>query len=249
MEDQPIKLFNIIHNGDCRDELIGTGPWDMVLTSPPYNANKPYDGYSDNLSEDDYWKMIRDVASLSFNECRDGAYAIWNVPLWQGKRPKKYRPDKYREVITSSGWEFRDEIIWAKGSTPNSAHAGGYAMNYPHTPSIRNPYEPLLVFLKQGKPKPKPDWTVEKWAKETIGLWCIPPERSKGHPCTFPTALAEKVMRLYSAKGETICDPFAGSGTVGVVAKRIGRNFIGAEISKEYCKSAIKRISEAELYE
>jgi len=86
--------------GDCRDVLRGTGPWDMVLTSPPYNAKKPYDGYLDDVPEDEYWSMIRDVAALTWDECRAGAYALWNVPLWWGKRPKKYRPDKYREAMT-----------------------------------------------------------------------------------------------------------------------------------------------------
>ena len=230
--------------GDCRDVLHGTGPWDMVLTSPPYNAKKPYDGYLDDVPEDEYWSMIRDVAALTWDECRPGAYALWNVPLWWGKRPKKYRPDKYREAITSAGWEFRDEIMWAKGTSPENAHAGGYAMNHPHTPSIRNPYEPVLVFLKPGQPTAKPDWPVERWAKETIGLWCIQPERVN-HPCPFPTALAEKAIRLYSAPGETICDPFAGSGTVGVAAKRTGRAFIGAEISPRHHEDAAMRIHSA----
>lgn len=230
--------------GDCREVLRGTGPWDMVLTSPPYNAKKPYDGYLDDVPEDEYWNMIRDAAALTWDECRAGAYALWNVPLWWGKRPKKYRPDKYREAITAAGWEFRDEIMWAKGTTPENAHAGGYAMNHPHTPSIRNPYKPVLVFLKPGKPKAKPDWTVERWAKETIGLWCIQPERVN-HPCPFPTALAEKAIRLYSAPGETVCDPFAGSGTVGVAAKRTGRAFIGAEISPRHHEDAAMRIHSA----
>ena len=230
--------------GDCRDVLRGTGPWDMVITSPPYNAKKPYDGYLDDVPEHEYWSMIRDVAALTWDECRAGAYALWNVPLWWGKRPKKYRPDKYREAITAAGWEFRDEIIWAKGTAPENAHAGGYAMNHPHTPSIRNPYEPVLVFLKPGQPTAKPDWTVERWAKETIGLWCIQPERVN-HPCPFPSALAEKAIRLYSAPGETVCDPFAGSGTVGVAAKRTGRAFIGAEISPRYHEDATIRIHSA----
>jgi site-specific DNA-methyltransferase (adenine-specific) len=232
--------------GDCREVLRGTGPWDMVLTSPPYNAKKPYDGYLDDVPEDEYWSMIRDVAALTWNECRAGAYALWNVPLWWGKRPKKYRPDKYREAITAAGWEFRDEIMWAKGTTAENAHAGGYAMNHPHTPSIRNPYEPVLVFLKPGQPKAKPDWTVERWAKETIGLWCIQPERVN-HPCPFPSSLAEKAVRLYSAPGETVCDPFAGSGTVGVAAKRTGRAFIGAEISPRHHEDAAMRIHSANV--
>ena len=114
-------------------------------------------------------------------------------------------------------------------------------MNHPHTPSIRNPYEPVLVFLKPGAPRPKPDWPVERWAKETIGLWCIPPERV-AHPCPFPSALAEKAIRLYSAPGETVCDPFAGSGTTGLAAARSGRMFVGAEISPIYRDEAEARI-------
>ncbi len=228
--------------GDCREVLAGKGPWDMVLTSPPYNAKKPYEGFCDDMPEPEYWNLIADVAALTYAECRDGAYALWNVPLWHGKRPKKYRPDQFRATLQSAGWQFRDEIIWAKGSTPQNAHAGGYAMNWPHTPSIRNPYEPILVFLKPGKPRAKPDWPVERWAKETIGLWCIQPDRSE-HPCTFPLALADKAVRLYTAPGEVVCDPFAGSGTTWKACADAGRNFIGAEASPFYCEMAHQRLS------
>jgi len=231
---------SVLH-GDCREVLKGKGPFDLVITSPPYNAGKDYDGYHDTIPESEYWELIQDVAELTFSECRGGAYAAWNVPLWWGKRPKKYRPDRFRATIESEGWEFRDEIIWVKGRNLEGAQCGGYAMNHPHTPSIRNPYEPILIFLKPGQPKAKYDLTIEEWAKETIGMWMIPPN-GNDHPCSFPERLSDKIIQLYSDRGETVCDPFAGSGTVGRSASKLGRKFIGAEISPEYfamCEGAL----------
>jgi DNA modification methylase len=67
-----------------------------------------------------------------------------------------------------------------------------------------------------------------------------------GHPAMFPEELARRVIKLFSFKGDIVLDPFNGAGTTTVVAKRLGRTYIGIDISEEYCKMAMERIEKEE---
>jgi len=73
-------------------------------------------------------------------------------------------------------------------------------------------------------------------------VWKIPPARNTGHVCAFPEELVERCILSSSNEGDTILDPYMGSGTVGVVAKRLGRKFIGIEASETYADLAHQRI-------
>ena len=80
---------------------------------------------------------------------------------------------------------------------------------------------------------------------ETVAKWSLAPERKMkeyGHPAMFPESLAERVLKLFSFKGDVILDPFNGAGTTTAVAKRLGRVFLGIDLSEEYCKTAETRL-------
>ena len=77
----------------------------------------------------------------------------------------------------------------------------------------------------------------------TKSIWKVNPEiNRKRHPAPFPEILIKRIVKLFTFIGESILDPFMGSGTTGVACKELGRNFIGIEINKEYCDIASKRI-------
>ena len=241
-------LATIFH-GDCRDVLkneIERESVSCVITSPPYNAGKEYEDHDDAMPMDAYWDLISEVADLTHDVCRPGAFACWNIPMWSGNREQRtYMPDLFRFHVGMHGWEFVGEIIWAKGSSVESANVAGATWgNYPTTPAIRNASEPILVFRKRGgSPRPIDDVTWEEWVKYTIGLWAIPGERNQtDHPAKFPAELVTRLIKLYSAKGETVLDPFSGSGTTCAVAKSMGRQSIGIDISERYCHLAADRL-------
>jgi DNA modification methylase len=242
--------YSTIFEGDCREQLIGEKA-DCVFTSPPYNAGKKYEDHSDDLDDDAYWDLIADVACLTFSICRPGAYSIWNVPMWSGNREKRtFMPDLFRLRIGLQGWRFESEIVWVKAKALDAANASGATWgNYPTSPSIRNASEPLLVFKKPGgKPRPISDVSWEEWVKYTIGVWPIQCETNqKDHPAKFPLELAKRVLKLYSAPGETVCDPFMGSGTTLLAAKEMGRIGIGSEISNKYCRLASEKLGQSLL--
>jgi len=84
--------------------------------------------------------------------------------------------------------------------------------------------------------------------KYTIGVWPIQCEANqKDHPAKFPLELAKRVLKLYSAPGETVCDPFMGSGTTLLAAKEMGRIGIGSEISNKYCRLASEKLGQSLL--
>lgn len=242
--------FATLFLGDCRDVLKYTSA-DCIITSPPYNAGKAYDTHDDDLDPSEYWNLMADVADLTYSIARPGAYAIWNVPLWSGNRERRqFMPDLFRIHIGATGWEFDSEIVWVKSGALEGANAGGAAWgNYPTSPTIRNGHEPLLVFRKPGgTPRKIDDVSWKEWAQFTVGVWPIHPETNqKDHPARFPVPLVHRLLKLYTARGETVCDPFAGSGTTAYAAKILGRKSVGADISSAYLTLASNRLRQEQL--
>lgn len=104
--------------------------------------------------------------------------------------------------------------------------------------------------LKKKGDKENIDITAEEFKSWVVAKWSIAPERNMkeyGHPAMFPEQLAERVLKLFSYQNDVVLDPFNGAGTTTVVAKKTGRRYLGIDISEEYCKTAQKRIDEADL--
>jgi site-specific DNA-methyltransferase (adenine-specific) len=242
-----------VYQGDCLKVMqeLPADSVDCVITSPPYNADKKYeDSQGDNMPIAEYFAFIQAVSSNLYRVCRPGAFALWNVCMWCGSRPKYFMVPDFLTHIGKSGWIFVDWITWIKGSiSAPESNTTGWG-NYPTTPSIRNAMEPILVFRKEGgKPRPISDISWKEWAKFTIGVWDMKPEYDqKLHPARFPMELPARAAKLYSAPGETILDPFAGSGTTLEAAKALGRKGIGIELSKDYCEGMRTRLSQAVLF-
>ena len=173
---------------------------------------------------------------------------------------KPYKPLTYLiyELMVPLGFEFIQEIIWYKGdSVANRTTAWGTYCS-PARPILRDCHEYLLVFTKLGSAGEMvslPRTTNEKIPKElfhelTKSVWTINPsnyEQRKVHPVPFPMELARRCIILYSDKGHTVLDPFAGSGTVAAASKELERNSISYEIHPRYYNLIEKIISQNSL--
>ena len=98
-----------------------------------------------------------------------------------------------------------------------------------------------------GRPdRGESDISKDEFLKATLSVWDIPPEYAKrvGHPAPFPVELCQRVIQLYSYRGDTVLDPFAGSGSCLVAAKQLNRYFAGYEIVEGYYKIALKRLGD-----
>ena len=236
---------NIIFNKSAEkmDDLIDNCV-SLTVTSPPYNVGKLSDN---NLSDEDYWKLMRQCFKEVYRVTESGGRLVLNVANL-GRKPYIPFSNMFTDLILDLGFLMRGEIIWQKSKGANANFAWGSWLSASN-PVIRDIHEYCLVFSKEGMSKgSKGKSTIEKdeFMESTLSIWNINPARAKkiGHPAPFPVELAERFINLYSYEKDLILDPFIGSGTTALAASKLKRSYIGYEVNAEYCKLAEKRLAE-----
>lgn len=239
-----------LYNEDCLDTLNGMSNeyLDLIVTSPPYFNAKDYSQYK---SVDDYIKQMKNIFSLSFNKLKKSRMCVINIsPVLikrESRNKQSYRiplPFYFVSMMEDIGFEFLEDIIWVKpdGAVPNR-NGGFYRHRKPlaYKPNIVTEY--VLVFKK---PAPflidkilKNDSLVEDGYERT-NVWNINPNTKSWHPAPFPEELVDRIVKYYSYENDIIYDPFAGSGTVGVVGSKLNRKVILSELKTEYCEKMIE---------
>jgi DNA modification methylase len=248
----PDQFKNKIIIGDSEEVLkqLPDNCIDLIFTSPPYNFGLDYSNSEDGIN----WKSYFDKLFRIFDECirvlKYGGRIIVNIqPLFSDYIPTHHIISNFfisRKLI------WKAEIIWDKNNY-NCKYTAWGSWKSPSNPYLKYTWEFLEVFCKgsikhYGK-KELADISADEFKKWTIARWDIPPEmrmKEFGHPAMFPEELARRVIKLFSFKGDIVLDPFNGAGTTTVVAKRLGRTYIGIDISEEYCKMAMERIEKEE---
>jgi len=245
--------------GDCRNMAeVEDGSVQLIVTSPPYFNVKNYG--VDNLGSIQeygiYLKAMRQVFSECYRVLEEGRYCCINVSdIISGE--KKYPiPSHYVGLLQRAGFEYRDDILWKKPTGIGSKAGGGSGKRFGTL--IQNPfpmyyypnniYEHILVFRK-GKfdfksvsdvEKKKARLDIEEAKKRwSCDIWEMVPEiknkyTKDTHPAMFPEELPEALIRLYTYPGETVLDPFLGSGTTTKVSRQLERGSIGYEINPAY---------------
>ena len=239
-----IKNLILNKSAEKMDELIDNCV-SLTITSPPYNVGKLSDS---DLSDDDYWILIEECFKEVYRVTESGGRLVINVANL-GRKPYIPFSNMFTQIMLDLGFLMRGEIIWQKSKGANANFAWGSWLSASN-PVIRDIHEYCLVFSKDGMSKGiKGKSTLEKeeFMDSTLSIWNINPARAKkiGHPAPYPIELVERFINLYSYEKDLILDPFIGSGTTAIAANNLNRNYIGYEISEEYCKLANKRIIEA----
>ncbi len=233
------KIF--VHSSEAMHELPDSCV-SLMVTSPPYNVGKDYDA---DLSLWEYLDFLKRVFLETHRVLLPGGRAAINVANL-GRKP--YIPlNSYLCTLAESiGFLMRGEIIWVKGKGLSGSCAWGSWMSASN-PTLRDLHEYILIFSKERFDRPeKGRSTISKdeFIAATTSVWHIPPESARrvGHPAPFPVALVERLIRLYTFEGDLILDPFMGSGTSAVAAKKTRRHFVGYEINEEYVQIARQRL-------
>ncbi|MDA9645309.1 site-specific DNA-methyltransferase [Candidatus Actinomarina] len=239
-----IKNLILNKSAEKMDELIDNCV-SLTITSPPYNVGKLSDS---DLSDDDYWILIEECFKEVYRVTESGGRLVINVANL-GRKPYIPFSNMFTQIMLDLGFLMRGEIIWQKSKGANANFAWGSWLSASN-PVIRDIHEYCLVFSKDGMSKGiKGKSTLEKeeFMDSTLSIWNINPARAKkiGHPAPYPIELVERFINLYSYEKDLILDPFIGSGTTAIAANNLNRNYIGYEISEEYCELANKRIIEA----
>lgn len=247
-EEHPIPkryLNSVICNSSEAMKELPDKSIHLMITSPPYNVGKDYDK---NLSLTEYLELIRTVMKETYRVLVSGGRVAFNVAN-VGRKP--YLPlDSYiMNIMEDIGFLMRGQIIWDKSASSGVSFAWG-SYKSASNPVLRDVHEYVLIFSKgtysRQKNGKKDSISGDEFREYTKSIWSFPAASARriGHPAPFPEELPARLIKLYSFEGDVILDPFIGSGTTGVAALKLKRNFIGYEIDKNYCELAKKRISE-----
>lgn len=248
-----LKTHHKIINGDSRQMAeLPDNSVHLVITSPPYWQLKDYGSDNQIGFHDSYENYINNL-NLVWKECyrvlHNGCRLCVNIgdqfarAVYYGR----YKVIPIREEIIkfceNIGFDYMGAIIWQKVTTSNTT-GGGVQMGsypYPRNGILKLDYEFILVFKKLGDaPKPTKEqkelskMTAEEWNTFFAGHWNFAGARQSGHIAMFPEELPRRLIKMFSFVGETVLDPFAGSGTTALAAKNTDRNSVGYEINPEF---------------
>jgi site-specific DNA-methyltransferase (adenine-specific) len=224
----------------------------LIVTSPPYWQLKDYGTQNQIGFYDSYESYINNL-NLIWSECKrvlhDGCRLCINIgdqfarSVYYGRYkviPIHCEIIKFCEII---GFDFMGKIIWQKTTTMNTS-GGGAVMGsfpYPRNGIVKLDFEYVLLFKKQGNaPKPTKEqkasaiMTNEEWNTYFNGHWYFNGAKQDEHLAMFPEELPKRLIKMFSFPNETVLDPFMGSGTTALAAKKLQRNSTGYEINSKF---------------
>lgn len=253
---------HIIINGDSRrmkelnDESVH-----LVITSPPYWQLKDYgsdDQIGFNDSYENYINNLNLVWKESYRVLHNGCRLCINIgdqfarSVYYGRYkviPIRTEIIKFCEII---GFDYMGAIIWQKVTTTNTT-GGATVMGsfpYPRNGILKLDYEFILIFKKNGiAPKVSNEnkelsrMTTEEWNSYFQGHWNFGGAKQDSHIAMFPEELPKRLIKMFSFVGDTILDPFLGSGTTSLAAKNLNRNSVGYEINPEFIPNIKVKLS------
>ncbi|MHB9029440.1 MAG: DNA methyltransferase [Candidatus Latescibacterota bacterium] len=252
---------HIIVRGDSRcmrelpDESIH-----MIVTSPPYWQLKDY-GVSGQIGFDDSYESYINNLNLVWRECgrvlHPGCRLCVNIGD-QFARAAYYGRYKVIPIRTeiirfceTIGLDYMGAIIWRKVTTTNTTGGASImgSFPYPRNGILKLDYEFILLFKKPGRPpevsgerKERSKLTTEEWNAYFQGHWHFSGVKQDDHIAMFPEELPRRLIRMFSFVGETVLDPFAGSGTTSLAARNLDRNSFGYEINPEFIPVISRKI-------
>jgi DNA modification methylase len=247
MTNHKIIIGDSRYMAEVTDESIH-----LVVTSPPYWQLKDY-GSSSQIGFDHSYEDYINNLNLVWNECHrvlhKGCRLCINIgdqfarSVYYGRYkviPIRTEIIKFCETI---GFDYLGAIIWQKVTTCNTT-GGATIMGsfpYPRNGILKIDYEFILIFKKQGEPpkvtgdiKKKSKMTIEEWNEFFAGHWNIPGEKQDKHLAVFPEEIPRRLIRMFSFVDDTVLDPFLGSGTTSLSARKIGRSSVGYEVNPDF---------------
>jgi len=258
--ESPDFMKNVVVWGDVR-EIIKQVPDESIhltFTSPPYYNARDYSIYQ---SYKEYISFLASVFKDLLRVTKEGRFFILDtspiiIPRMSRKNSSKRYPIPFdlHPYLVDMGWEFIDDIIWLKPEASAKNRNAGFLQHrkpLAYKPNAVTEY--LMVYRKRTEKLI--DWNIHQYDKkiiedskvheeyETSNVWRIDPVFDKIHSAVFPLELCERVIKFYSYKGDLVFDPFAGIGTLGKAALKLGRYFFLTEIEEAYVEEMRKAFS------
>jgi site-specific DNA-methyltransferase (adenine-specific) len=265
--------FNATHHdlvlGDARDlSMIPNKSVHLIVTSPPYWTLKEYEPNTDQLGDIDSYELFLHELDKVWQECARVLVpggriccVVGDVCVPRKREGRHFVMPLHADIqvrIRKFGLDCLTPIFWfkiANGVTEASGNgAGFYGKPYQPGSIIKNDVEYILFFRKGGDYRsPSPlQKALSMLSKDEMKSWLRSAwtdvkgeSRHRGHPAPFPVELAERLIRLFSFAGDTVLDPFIGTGSTCLAALETGRNSIGFDVERKYIQIAAARIEQS----
>lgn len=267
------NITNTIINGDCIEVMksLPEGCIDLVVTSPPYNANIKYDVYDDGLSMDDYWNFTTDWLKQAFRVLKDDGRIAVNVPIEMNVQERGGRilfNAEFWMMMKQVGFKFFGMVDLTEDSPHRVRQTAWGSWMSASCPYIYNPKECVILAYKKTNKKltkgesqwkgivtdvEQPDGTIKnkvlyqeedkkEFMKLVFGRWEYFADTKSLTKATFSMDIPMKAIKILSYKNDIVLDPFMGSGTSAVAAEILERQWLGIELSPSYTDIATKRV-------
>jgi DNA modification methylase len=255
-----------IHRGDARDlKALQPGSAHLVLTSPPYWTLKEYDKAAGQLGHvQDYEEFLAELDKV-WGRCFEALVpggrlvcVVGDVCLSRRKNGGRHTVvplhASIQEHCRALGYDNLAPIIWHKiANAQFEVQGGGAFLGKPYEPNavIKNDIEFILMERKPGGYRQPdlatrllsviPDDSHKEWFQQ---IWTgLTGAATRDHPAPYPLELARRLIRMFSFVGDTVLDPFLGTGTTSLAAAQCGRNSVGVEVSPAYFDYACNRLT------
>ncbi len=262
-----METTHTLINGDSRNlASIPDKSVHLIITSPPYWQLKDYGSDEQIGFHDSYEEYINNLNAV-WSECNrvlhDGCRLCINIgdqfarSVYYGRYkviPIRTEIIRFCETL---GMDYMGAVIWQKQTTMNTT-GGGAVMGsfpYPRNGILKIDYEFILIFKKPGKApvptaeqKQHSEMTKEEWNTFFASHWNFQGAKQDGHIAVFPEELPHRLIKMFSFVGETVFDPFMGSGTTALAARNLQRNSIGYEINPDYKKYYEEKVVSSSLF-
>jgi site-specific DNA-methyltransferase (adenine-specific) len=219
---------------------------DLIVTSPPYNVNIQYGAVRDDIAYADYLDFSARWLEKAYRLMKPDGRMCLNIPLDKNLGGQQSVYADILERAKACGWRYHATVIWNEQNISRRTAWGSWLSA--SAPYVIAPVETIAILYRKSWKKAGPgtsDIARDEFIAWTNGVWTFPGEKRgrTSHPAPFPVELPTRCIKLFTYVGDTVLDPFMGSGTTLVACRNLKRRGIGVEIDPGYCEVAKKRIS------
>jgi site-specific DNA-methyltransferase (adenine-specific) len=228
--------------GDVMEQLklIPDNSVDLIVTSPPYNVGIKYDNYDDARTWDNYYCWCGAWLGQLLRVMKPDGRCCINMYLSLGTSKFRTAPlMTINQWAVAQGFKHHSMALWYDVTLTKLTAWGSWLSA--SAPYVSAPFEGILILYKdQWKKQNKgvSTTTKEEFREFACGVWKFAPNRRSDHPAPFPEKLAARCINGLSYVGDTVLDPFLGTGTTAIAAKKASRGYIGIDISPDYIEKA-----------
>jgi site-specific DNA-methyltransferase (adenine-specific) len=238
-----IKIYNV---DLFTINSISNNSIDLIVTSPPYNVDVKYNSHNDTLSYDEYLLFSKEWITRCYYFLKDDGRFCLNIPLDKNKGGQQSVCADLTNIAKRIGFKYHSTVIWNEQNISRRTAWGSWLSA--SAPYVIAPVEVIVVLYKGCWKKTsgsrQSDITKKEFIDWTNGVWTFNGESRKrvGHPAPFPIELPKRCIKLFSYVGDSVLDPFLGSGSTLLACLRAGRIGIGIDIDRKYCEISRDRI-------